>query len=106
MTAEQQSSRKLSYAAIPIAIIGMACRVPKANSPQEFWENLVQGRDCLTFLNDHPTSTNERGLDGHLVPRGGFLERDVAEIDLRSATHYFFLLRDGGKQDMARGKET
>ena len=81
MTAEQQSSRKLSYAAIPIAIIGMACRVPKANSPQEFWENLVQGRDCLTFLNDHPTSTNERGLDGHLVPRGGFLERDVAAFD-------------------------
>ena len=42
----------------------------------------------------------------HLIIDKGVLERDVAEIDLRSATHYFFLLRDGGKQDMARGKET
>ncbi|HMA63903.1 MAG TPA: type I polyketide synthase, partial [Chitinispirillaceae bacterium] len=30
-----------------IAIIGMACRFPMAKNVQEFWDNLVQGRDCI-----------------------------------------------------------
>lgn len=30
-----------------IAIISMACRFPDANSPEEFWENLLQGRDSI-----------------------------------------------------------
>jgi len=40
----------------------------------------------------------------HLIVDKGVLERDISEIDLRSATHYFFVLKstvkkdDGGKQ--------
>jgi cell division protein FtsQ len=34
------------------------------------------------------------------------LERDVVEIDLRSPTHYFFMLKNGEKKDVQRGKET
>ena len=30
-----------------IAIIGLSARVGKANSPQEFWNNMEQGVDCL-----------------------------------------------------------
>ena len=32
----------------PIAVIGMALRVPGATTPARFWRNLVEGRDCLT----------------------------------------------------------
>jgi cell division protein FtsQ len=42
----------------------------------------------------------------HLIIEGGILERDVTQIDLRSPTHYFFLLKNGEKKDAARGKET
>jgi cell division protein FtsQ len=42
----------------------------------------------------------------HLIIDGGILERDITEIDLRSPTHYFFLLKNGEKKDAARGKET
>jgi cell division protein FtsQ len=42
----------------------------------------------------------------HLIIDKGVLEKDVAEIDLRSATHYFFLLRGGERKDVERGKET
>jgi cell division protein FtsQ len=42
----------------------------------------------------------------HLIIDGGILERDVTEIDLRSPTHYFFLLKNGEKKDAERGKET
>lgn len=33
-----------------IAIIGLSARVGKANSPQEFWNNMKQGVDCLIDL--------------------------------------------------------
>lgn len=42
----------------------------------------------------------------HLIIDAGILERDVVEIDLRSSTHYFFLLKNGEKKDVERGKET
>ena len=45
-------------------------------------------------------------LNGYHYPNGGILERDVTEIDLRSPTHYFFLLKNGEKKDVERGKET
>lgn len=41
-----------------------------------------------------------------LIIDKGILERDIGEIDLRSATHYFFLLRNGEHKDVERGKET
>jgi amino acid adenylation domain-containing protein len=36
----------------PIAIVGMAARLPGASSIQEFWDNLVQGRDSITHFKD------------------------------------------------------
>ncbi|HEU0161810.1 MAG TPA: FtsQ-type POTRA domain-containing protein [Rhizomicrobium sp.] len=41
-----------------------------------------------------------------LIIDRGILERDVTEIDLRSPSHYFFLLKSGEKKDVERGKET
>ncbi|MAI77950.1 MAG: hypothetical protein CL917_03340 [Deltaproteobacteria bacterium] len=34
-----------------IAIVGMAVRVPGANTLDEFWNTIVSGKDCLTRLN-------------------------------------------------------
>lgn len=31
-----------------IAIIGIACRVPMAEEPEEFWDNLKNGRNCFS----------------------------------------------------------
>ncbi|MDQ1350348.1 MAG: phthiocerol/phenolphthiocerol synthesis type-I polyketide synthase [Acidobacteriota bacterium] len=35
-----------------VAIIGMAGRFPKAKDIYEFWRNLVEGKDCITFYTD------------------------------------------------------
>lgn len=35
-----------------IAIIGMACRLPEANSPEQFWRNLREGRDVGRTMSD------------------------------------------------------
>jgi cell division protein FtsQ len=42
----------------------------------------------------------------HLIIDGSILEHDITEIDLRSPTHYFFLLKNGEKKETERGKET
>jgi len=41
-----------------------------------------------------------------LIIDDAILERDIAEIDLRSPTHYFFVLKSGEKKQEVRGKET
>ncbi|MFI1258503.1 beta-ketoacyl synthase N-terminal-like domain-containing protein [Streptomyces netropsis] len=33
-----------------VAIIGIACRYPGARDKEQFWENLVDGRESITFL--------------------------------------------------------
>lgn len=35
-----------------IAVIGMAVRVPGANTIEEFWENLVNGKESIRFFSD------------------------------------------------------
>ena len=41
-------SRIAPSPSLPIAVIGMALRVPGATSTHRFWRNLVEGRDCLS----------------------------------------------------------
>ena len=35
-----------------IAIVGMSCRLPDSPNVQAFWQNLVDGKECLTQLTD------------------------------------------------------
>jgi acyl transferase domain-containing protein len=44
-----------------IAIIGMAGRFPGADSVEEFWDNLVQGRESVSFFSD--AELRDSGLD-------------------------------------------
>ena len=49
------------------------------------------------------------GVEAQINRDGGareILERDITQIDLRSPTHYFFLLKNGEKKETERGKET
>ena len=41
-----------------IAIVGMAGRFPKADNINEFWENLIKGRDCITRRDGAETDDN------------------------------------------------
>ncbi|MFC6650077.1 beta-ketoacyl synthase N-terminal-like domain-containing protein [Paenibacillus rhizoplanae] len=42
-----------------IAVIGMACRLPQAGGPEEFWSNLIHGVDSI---GDFPDS-RKRDVD-------------------------------------------
>ncbi len=72
-----------------IAVVGIACRLPGAPSPDAFWRLLRAGEDAIS---DAPTdrwaldelSAADRSLPGLL--RGGFLER-IDEFDRRLLRH-------------------
>lgn len=54
-SAANTAAKRNTRAEIPsstgdIAIIGVSGRYPLANSLEEFWENLVQGKDCITEI--------------------------------------------------------
>jgi len=62
-----------------IAIIGMAGRFPGANNVEEFWENLIQSRESISYFSDD--ELRESGLDpeilrarGHYVAARGVLK--------------------------------
>lgn len=63
-----------------VAIIALACRLPDADTPDDFWANLVGGRDSVTEV---PASRWE-SAPGALTRWGAYLN-DVAGFD----AHYF-----------------
>ena len=56
-----------------IAIVGMAARLPKAGNVEELWENLTQGRDCITDISQSRYD-RRRNRDALGRYRGGFID--------------------------------
>jgi acyl transferase domain-containing protein/surfactin synthase thioesterase subunit len=50
MKAESKNNSKECLAVEPIAIVGMSCRFPFANTINEFWNLLREGRDTITEM--------------------------------------------------------
>ncbi|WP_344261933.1 polyketide synthase, partial [Streptomyces sodiiphilus] len=65
----------------PIAVIGIACRVPGASCPEEFWDLLIHGKNAITGI---PEGRFDTGLLEEAEPHsvhGGFIQQDVAAFD-------------------------
>jgi acyl transferase domain-containing protein/acyl-CoA synthetase (AMP-forming)/AMP-acid ligase II/acyl carrier protein len=58
-----------------VAIIGMACRFPAADSPEAFWQLLVEGRCAVGILPAERQGDGSMvdGIDDPVGRRGGFL---------------------------------
>lgn len=69
-----------------IAVIGMGCRFPRANNPDEFWQVLHQGIDAISEV---PSARRAKGLThpalNHLKARWGGMIDQIEEFD-----SYFF----------------
>lgn len=61
----------------PIAVIGIGCRFPGADSPEAFWDLLVEGRDAAREL---PPGRWSRVPSSLATRQGGFLD-DVDQFD-------------------------
>ncbi len=65
--------------------------------------NLVLDDNVVVQLPEKNWHKELTTLENMIVDKG-ILERDVSQIDLRSPTTYFFLLRNGTKTEQVRGK--
>ncbi|MGK7902304.1 MAG: aminotransferase class III-fold pyridoxal phosphate-dependent enzyme [Hormoscilla sp.] len=55
-----------------IAVIGMSCRFPAAEDPEEFWENLRDGIESVTFFRDEDLLAN--GVDPELLRHRNYVK--------------------------------
>lgn len=84
-----------------IAIVGLAGRYPRANTPQEFWEHLAQGQDLIVeipesrwdYRKDFSADRTEKGKT--YGKWGGFIER----IDAFDPEFFKITQRDAEKAD-------
>lgn len=72
-----------------IAVIGMACRFPGANTLEQYWHNLVNGVESIVELGDTPT-------DAQTIPFAAPLNEDVLSFD---ATFFGVGHRDAALMD-------
>ena len=70
------------YDDLDIAVIGMSCRFPGAKNIEEFWSNLVDGTESITFFTDKDLLGE--GVDASLLndPRYVKAASMLEEVDL------------------------
>ncbi|MGH8258212.1 MAG: beta-ketoacyl synthase N-terminal-like domain-containing protein, partial [Steroidobacteraceae bacterium] len=77
-----------------IAIIGLSCHYPQSRDVRQFWENLKEGRDCISKIPptrwDHHSKSSSHGEKAgeRVIDWGGFLP------DFDSFDHRFFGIKD------------
>lgn len=59
----------------PIAIIGIGCRFPGANNPDEFWNVLRNGKDMIVEFPQSRLKTEDECFTDPISWKGGFLEK-------------------------------
>lgn len=82
-----------------VAIVGMACRLPGANSADEFWRNLRAGRESITFFGADELEaagiSSERFRQPNYVAAKGVLE----QADCFDAGFFGFSPREASLMD-------
>ncbi|WP_216655353.1 type I polyketide synthase [Thermoleptolyngbya sichuanensis] len=71
-----------------IAVIGLACRFPGAASPAEFWQNLQNGVESITFFSDEEILAT--GIDPNLVRHPNYVKASPILDDVEQFDADFF----------------
>ncbi len=82
------------YDGFEIAIIGMAGKFPGADNVKEFWENLVQGKESISFFDDK--ELRESGIDEELLNNPNYVKAKgyVKDADKFDASFFGFYPRE------------
>ncbi|MBD8529964.1 MULTISPECIES: type I polyketide synthase [unclassified Massilia] len=82
-----------------IAIVGMSLRFPKANTQEEFWNNLLEGRDCARMLDKEELA--KLGVAREKLDSAEYVYRsyDLDDIDMFDAKFFGFSPREARMAD-------
>ncbi|KAK5100974.1 hypothetical protein LTS08_004580 [Lithohypha guttulata] len=87
LTVPSMTDNRIQRAAVETAIVGMACRLPGAKSPEQLWKNIIEKKDLQRqipadrFNIDayyHPDGTHKGTMNARY---GYFLDDDIREFD-------------------------
>ncbi|MEP0910770.1 SDR family NAD(P)-dependent oxidoreductase [Leptolyngbya sp. GB1-A1] len=81
---QRQQTRRSSLISSEVAVIGMACRFPGAESLDQFWRNLCDGVESIAFFSDEEILAS--GIDPTLLQNPAYVKaspilKDVDRFD-------------------------
>ncbi|MCG8667902.1 MAG: polyketide synthase, partial [Pseudomonadales bacterium] len=71
-----------------IAVVGLACRLPGANTPQQYWDNLKNGVESVTTLDDD--ALKAEGVSDDLIKNPNYVKRAAILDDMEGFDAGFF----------------
>jgi acyl transferase domain-containing protein len=82
-----------------LAVVGMAGRFPGAKNLEEFWRNLSEGRESITFFSDEELL--QRGLEASLLRDPNYVKAEAVleDIDQFDAAFFGFTPREAELMD-------
>ncbi len=99
--AEQLRAKRLVLNAEPLAVVGLSCRFPGANSADAYWQLLEEGRDAIREVPpDRWPLDSPHDIDSGTAPHkacryGGFVD-SIGDFD---ATHFAISPREAAGMD-------
>ncbi len=83
----------------PVAIIGMAGRFPRARNLDEFWQNLRNGVECITFFTDEELAAS--GAEPALLNNPRYVRQGTVleDIEMFDASFFGFSPREAEIMD-------
>jgi acyl transferase domain-containing protein/surfactin synthase thioesterase subunit/aryl carrier-like protein len=84
---------------VDIAIIGMSCRFPGAASVEEFWKNLCEGVESITFFSDQELLS--AGVEPSLVAHADYVKASpiLRDVEMFDASFFGFSPKDAALLD-------
>lgn len=83
-----QARRRSQAQQTDIAVIGIGCRFPGANTIDQFWQNLCDGVESITFFNDDEILAS--GVDPHQLRQESYVKASPILGDIESFDANFF----------------
>ena len=71
-----------------LAIIAMSCRVPGANSLEQFWDNLQNGVESVSWFEDEELLAE--GIDAKLLENPNYVKAGAVLEDIDKFDAFFF----------------
>ena len=81
-------NNEYDYTGLEIAVIGMDCRFPGANNTREFWENLTNSVESISFFSDE--ELKREGVPPQLMEQPGYIRAKGVLEDIEYFEAGFF----------------